>query len=109
MKLKIDLPILNFDGTIIETGGATNSVPLTMRSIIEQVLLAQQDGKPATAEQKISAYRIGLRLLSKKLAEYDLTVDQVAFLKERTGIFASPIVYGRFLELIGDEAVKEVG
>jgi hypothetical protein len=45
-------------------------------------------------------------LFSKKLEQYDLTVDQVGFIKERIGLFYGPVVYGRFLELIGDEAVK---
>lgn len=116
MKIKIDAPVLDFDGTIIETSGLTKeallakptlSVPLTLRSILEQVLSSQIDGKPSTAEEKIKAYRIGIRLLGKKLVEYDLTTDQIVFLKDRLGQLTSPVVYGRFLELIGDEAVKE--
>jgi hypothetical protein len=36
-----------------------------------------------------------------------LTVDEVAFLKTRIGlVYNGPLVYGRFLELVGDEIVK---
>ncbi len=45
--------------------------------------------------------------MTLKLNEYSLTIDQVAFLKERIGLFYGPVVYGRFLELIGDEAVQQ--
>jgi len=32
--------------------------------------------------------------------------DQIAFIKNHIGLFYSPVIDGRFLELIGDEAVK---
>jgi hypothetical protein len=32
--------------------------------------------------------------------------DQVSFIKERIGLFYGPVIYGRFLELIGDETVS---
>ena len=106
MKLNIDQPILDFAGNIVQIGDDQHV--LTFRTVIESALNTQADNAPLTAEKKLQAFQIGVRLLSKKLDEYSLTIDQVAFLKERIGLFYGPVVYGRFLELIGDEAVQQL-
>jgi hypothetical protein len=85
-----------------------NKVILTFRFAIENTLNARSDQHPLTSEKKLQAFQIGVKLFSRNLAEYDLTVDQISFLKERIGLFYSPVVYGRFLELIGDEKVKSL-
>jgi hypothetical protein len=118
MKLKIDEPVRDFKGNIVEVptppernGGKVikpaGQEVVTFRTIIEGAL--NQPGERdqvLTAAKKLTAYRIGINLLGgKKRAEYDVSSDQVAFLKERIGMFYSPVVYGRFLELIGDEPV----
>jgi hypothetical protein len=105
MKLKIDQPVLNFDGKVIETGDKEKTI-LTFRNIIESTLNSQTEAHPLTSEKKLQAFQIGVKLFSKKLAEYDLTVDQISFIKDRIGLFYGPVPYGRFLELIGDESVK---
>ena len=119
MKIKIDQPVRNFDGTTIESIGTPAVMSaegkviippkmseLTFRDVIENAMSLQSEAYPLTAEKKLRAFQIGIKLNARRLAEYDLTVDQVVFVKERVGIFYSPIVYGRFLQLIGDEAVK---
>lgn len=104
MKLKIDQPVLEFDGiTPIKDGNAD----LTYRSVIENAIALQSQAESLTVAQKITAFRIGIRLNRKKLDEYDLTIDDIKFVKDRIGIFYTPVIYGRFLELIGDESVKE--
>jgi hypothetical protein len=118
MKIKIDQPIKDFAGKPIEAeknpatrgrdGIVTPAVMeiVTFRTIIEQSLNAQSDAHPLTAEKKLQAFQIGVKLFTKKLEQYDLTVDQASFLKERIGLFYGPVVYGRFLELIEDETIK---
>ena len=119
MKIKIDQPVRNFDGTTIEsvkTPAVRNAdgriiVPaeiemLTFRTVIENAINLQTEAQPLTAEKKLRAFQIGVKLNAKRLAEYELTVDQIVFVKERVGTFYSPVVYGRFLQLIGDETVK---
>ena len=61
---------------------------------------------PLTAEKKLYAFQVGVKIFSKKLPEYDLTIGQVSFIKERIGLFYGPVIYGRFLEWIGDETVS---
>jgi hypothetical protein len=107
MKIKIDQPIKNFDGSTIEMPGP-DKIPFTFRKVIENVINSQVDTAPLTSEKKLYAFQIGIRLFSKRLPEYDLTVDQVQFIKERIGLFYGPVIYGRFLELIGDETLSVI-
>jgi hypothetical protein len=103
MKLNIDQPVIDFSGKPIEND---KKEIITFRSIIETTLNAQSEQYPLTSEKKLHAFQIGIKLFHKKLAEYDLTVDQVTFIKDRIGLFYGPVIYGRFLELIGDESVS---
>lgn len=104
MKIRIDEPIKNFDGTNIEMPDKDKTV-FTFRKVIETVINSQSETAPLTSEKKLYAFQIGMKLFSRKIPEYDLTVDQVQFIKERIGLFYGPVIYGRFLELIGDETV----
>lgn len=103
MRIKIDQPIKDFSGKPIEL---PNKDSLTFRVAIENSISYIDESHPMTGEKKLQAFQIGVKLNAKKLELYDLTVDQTAFVKERIGILYNPIVYGRFLELIGDENVK---
>jgi hypothetical protein len=105
MKIKIDQPIKNFDGSNIEIGEKEKKT-LTFRMVIENAINTQSENAPLTSEKKLHAFQIGIKLFSKKFAEYDLTIDQIQFVKERIGLFYGPVIYGRFLELIGDETVS---
>jgi len=107
MKIKVDQFVKSFDGTELQVGDKER-VSLSFRTVIETAINLQSDEHPLTAEKKLQAFQIGVKINAKKLEEYDLTVDQVAFVKERIGLFYSPVVYGRFLELIGDETVRSV-
>lgn len=102
MKIKIDQPIRGFSGKPIELPDKDN---LTFRVAIENSINYIDESHPMTGEKKLQAFQIGVKLNTKKLELYDLTVDQIAFVKERIGVLYNPIVYGRFLELIGDEKV----
>jgi hypothetical protein len=105
MKIKIDDPIMNFDSSIIKMPDKDKTV-FTFRKVIENVLNSQVESAPLTSEKKLYAFQIGIKLFGKRLPEYELTVDQVQFIKERIGLFYGPVIYGRFLELIGDETVS---
>ena len=94
MKIKIDDPILDYDGTPIP--GAT------FRQVFSNVLHSASQQDVLTAEDKQKGFQIGVKLFEKKLDEYDLTTDQIAYLKRRINVFHGELIYGRFLQLIGD-------
>lgn len=104
MKINIDQNVCNFDGTTVKDD---QNEDLSFRKVIELALNLQDQQNQMTAEQKLKAFQVGVKLNAQKLEEYDLTVDQLHFLKERIGIFFSSTVYGRFLELIKDETVTK--
>jgi len=79
----------------------------TFKDVIRTAINAIDEKNPLTAEKKVYAFQIGTKILGKKLKEYDLTTEQVAFLKDRIGLFFNPVVYGRYLELIGDLKIEE--
>jgi hypothetical protein len=121
MKIKIDQNITEFDGSPFEVtktpatrnldGSITPEITetLTFRAVIDNSLKVNVPNHPMTTEELIKAFRIGNRLSGKKRDEYDLTTDQIVFLKLRVGlVYLSPVVYGRFLQLIGDESVKQL-
>ena len=95
MKLNIDQPIKDFSDKSIQVGDK-DKTSLTFRTVIETTLNSHSEQYPLTAEKKLQAFQIGLKLFGKKLPEYTLTIDQVAFIKERIGLFYGPVIYGRF-------------
>jgi len=48
MKIKIDQPIKNFDGSTIEMPGP-DKIPFTFRKVIENVINSQVDTAPLTS------------------------------------------------------------
>jgi hypothetical protein len=109
MKLNLDQNILNYDGKPVELPPQPdNPKPLlTLREVVEKAISLTKEGEILTAEKKLYVFQLGIKVLSKKRKEYDLTSDQLAFLKERVNTFYGPLVYGRFLEFIGDLNVEE--
>lgn len=102
MKINIDQSIKNFDGQPLVEVKGKDKTEIKFRTIIQNALNAEDNDHRLTAEKKVFAFQIGMKISGKKMREYDLTVKQVSFLKERIGIFYGPIIYGRFCELIGD-------
>lgn len=62
MKIRIDQPIRDFSGKIVEN---EKKEAVTFRSIIETALNAQSNENPLTAEKKLYAFQIGVKLFSK--------------------------------------------
>ncbi len=112
MKIKIDEAIKEFDGTVVQidemVSGVQTKIPFTFRKVITIACSAEIPSNPLTSEEKQQAFQIGVKLLgSKKRTEYDITTDQAGFLKKRVGTIYGPVVYGRFLELIGDLTIEK--
>jgi len=94
MKIDLNAKLLNFKEEEIkdEKGEAIEA-----RTIIANALVAEDREHPLTAEKKNEAFQIGLKLYSK---EPDFTVNQLAFMKERVGLFYNALIYGRICEII---------
>ena len=113
MKLNLDQAVKDFEGKDIMQqvapidGVKQPDTVYTYKDVIRIAVNTIDEKNPMTAEKKVYAFQIGTKIFGKKLKEYDLTTEQVSFLKERIGVFFTPVVYGRFLELIGDLRSEE--
>jgi hypothetical protein len=97
MKIDVTDTIKNYDGKIVKE----DNNPLTLRTVFVASLNATEKGEVRTAEDKAKAFQISSKLYDNN--EVKLTVDDMAFLKERVGKFFSPLVYGRVCELFDGE------
>lgn len=79
---------------------------LTLRDVISTAINANPapPAKPMAAETKNKAYQLSVKIWSKK--EVDLTVDQLAFVKERVGDVYTPLVYGRVCDILEGKGKK---
>lgn len=104
MKIKLDTDVLDFEGKpVLQDVQEGEAKPhLTFRDVVRLAVTATPKGEVQTAEEKEKVFRLGIKLFSKKLNEYDLTTDQVAFLTKQIDKFYGALVLGRWKQLIGD-------
>ncbi len=98
MKINTNVDILSFDGKPITDA---DKKPIKARDIISNAINTEDQEHRLTAEVKNKAFQIGLKIW--KNDEADLTVDQMALIKERVGFYYSPLIYGRICELLGEK------
>ncbi len=97
MKVDVSGVIKNYEGKPLKESGN----PLTWRTVFSAALNATAEREVRTAEDKAKSFQISNKLFKDK--EVKLTVDDMAFIKERVGKFFSPLVYGRTCELFDGE------
>ena len=102
MRINVIQTIKDFKGEDIIN---EKKEPITFRDVASAAINTEDNEHRMTAEKKNLAFQIGLKLWSGKEAE--LTVDQAAFIKERVGLFYTPVVYGRVCEMLGDVSDKK--
>jgi hypothetical protein len=109
MKLNLVQPIIDLEGKPINKLDETGKVigNFTFKDMIGVVLNTNDPRHPLTAEKKLFGFQIGIKIFGKELEEYELTIDQIKFLKEQVGDIYGSVVYGRFVELIGDLKSEE--
>lgn len=79
----------------------TEGMPFTVRDAFMQALNQPTPDEQAGgqgAETKAKIFAMGIKMFQGK--EVDLTVDEAALIKERAGIVAAALVYGRICELL---------
>ena len=96
MLIDVTQTLKGYDGEPIMNGMPLQ--PLTLREAAFTALNSVPEGEnpPATIKEKI--YALTLKLYSD--AAIDLTIDEAAFLKERSGAVMAPLVHGRIVEIL---------
>jgi hypothetical protein len=95
MKINIATALKDFEGKNILNNETKK--PIIARDIIAVAINTEDQQNRLTPEKKNQAFQIGIKLYGHD--EVDFTVEQAAFIKERVGIFYSPLITGRINEL----------
>lgn len=108
MKINLDQPILDFKGNPVLIENSKDKDPLTLKSafftaLSEPALETNAQGQNVPeqlpADQKMRMYKLCNTIING--GEVDLSVEDIAFIKERVGkVFISPLVYGRVSEIL---------
>ena len=73
--------------------GENNQTPLTVRHVLMESCSGQRVPAPMNPETKMQAYNLMQRIHTED--EVTLTQQEIQFLSDETGKWASPLVYGR--------------
>lgn len=103
MKIDAKQVIKNYEGEdlLLDNEGTK----ATLRAVLVRSANSVEQGEVMTAEDKSKAYQISNKLYASD--EPNLTIDDMAFLKERVYKFFTPIVCGRVEEIFEGEAEKK--
>jgi hypothetical protein len=103
MIIKVTDQILNLEGNPIEAisssgeGDKGEKTFVTYRTVISNALNNFNQSETPTAEYKNKSWQIMKKLYDSD--EVNLTVDDMAHIKERVGKIYSPLIYGRVSEI----------
>ena len=106
MKVKVKEILKDYSGRDLKMMLDDKEVPLTVRQAINSAIngiVVGPNGQavPLKAEDKGRIYQLSTKLWSAK-KEVNLTVDEMAFIKERAKQVSNitPLVYGRICDLL---------
>lgn len=91
MKINIDAPITNLDGTQLKEGDKL----LTLKDFITTSLLAES--KEQTADDKIKRFSLAVKVFN---GEKELSPEDVVLIKERIGEMYGALIVGKCYELL---------
>lgn len=106
MRIHVKQVITGYDGTPLQQ--PNNSGAPEDYTIREAIVVALNNILPnevLLAEDKARIFSITTKVYSK--SEPDLTVDELAFIKDRAGKILMPVAYGRLLEMIDPKPVDD--
>lgn len=113
MKLNVKQPILDYEGNplmvnktnpdgspVYDENKKMIQVAETLRSYLVTALnnIVQGENETFTVEQKAKVYALTTKIYKSK--EVNLTVDDLAFIKDRVGKVYGALVYGRICDIL---------
>lgn len=100
MTIDVTQTIKNYAGENVDYQGK----PLTLRDAFTGAINNTLPNEVLTAEQKAKIYALSIKIYSAN--EINLTVDDMAFIKERCAIIWNPLIYGRVCELFDNPSTN---
>jgi hypothetical protein len=98
MLIDVTKPILDYAGEPILIDSPTGPKTLTFREAAFQALNSVLEGENPAPAEKETIYSLTMKLYSEPAV--DLTIEEAAFLKDRSGKVMSPLVHGRLVEAL---------
>lgn len=95
MRIDFSAPIRDLDGNPIEN----DKKPFTLKAASINALLIVNPNEQQTGEEKVKAFSLAMRINDAK-GPVELTVEEVAKLKDIIGKSYGPIVVGRAYTLL---------
>jgi hypothetical protein len=97
MKLNLNQEFKALNGEVIKS----ESGNLTLKSICSEALLNTSPEDKLSGEDKAKRYQLAHNIFNSKAANFEITVEEVALLKNLIGNLFTPLVVGqafKFLE-----------
>lgn len=104
MRKDFSKSFINLDGSEAKDG---NNKPITFASTTLTALLNPPQDERLTAEQKTRRYQMATKI-NKNPSKVDLTIEELALIKECVGKFHGPLVVGQTYEMLEGEPLKAV-
>ena len=105
-EIDVTTPIVDLDGKPITMDGKPDGVPLTLRTVAENALLATyQDEHELSGDKKVE--RMVLAQQIHAASKIDLTAENVTLLKQLIGKAYGPLIVGRAIAIVDPAAVKK--
>ena len=92
MRIKMNQKIMGMDGVKALPNTKTGK-DFTLKDACMYALL--HSGRDDTGKQKDEAYKFFLKLRECETDEIELTIEEVAELKEKIGVFYAPLISGQ--------------
>lgn len=102
MKIDVTQTLKDYRGKPIKE----RKIAIQLRNVISLAVNFSDQKHILTAEQKNKAFQISVKVWGKNKRP-NLTVDDLAFIKERVGLVYSPLIYGRVCEIFDGKADEE--
>lgn len=94
MQVNFDQGLLGLDDKPLEDGEG----PITLGRVAVEVLCGMEQGEKVTGEQKLARFKLAQRI--RRGDPVQVSVEEVALLKERLAKFCPPVVMGRCWEIL---------
>jgi hypothetical protein len=99
MKINVNESFKKIDGSELSVPVDGKMKVLTVKDVCVNALLAENEGIPVTAEEKMSRFVLG-ELIFKAEEEIELKLEDAVLLKKLVGVGYGPLIVGQFFRLL---------
>lgn len=102
MKLDFSQQLTDLDGNPLQDGPPNARRDATLGYLAATALLAADPQKPESAEDKVRAYDVAVRVY--KGGEQEVSAEDISLIKRKVGEQMTPIVVGQMYRILEQQA-----